>query len=117
MGNGHGALAGLVQLCFIVLMILSMWRIFEMAGRPGWASLIPFYNGYVLFEIAGKPGWWLLLLLVPLVNIVIVVIASIGLARSFGKQDMFAAGLVLLPFIFYPILAFGESEYVGPETH
>ena len=36
-----------------------------------------------------------------------------GLARSFGKGTGFAVGLILAPIIFYPMLAFGKSEYIG----
>jgi hypothetical protein len=33
------------------------------------------------------------------------------LARAFGHGRGFTAGLIFLPFIFYPILAFGDSQY------
>jgi len=36
------------------------------------------------------------------------------LSKSFGKTEGFTAGLVLLPFIFFPILAFGDARYLGP---
>ena len=38
----------------------------------------------------------------------------ISLARQFGKSYRFAFGLIFLPFIFYPILAFGKLKY-NPE--
>lgn len=34
-------------------------------------------------------------------------------AQSFGHSKWTAVGLFLLPFIFFPILAFGRSRYVG----
>jgi len=33
------------------------------------------------------------------------------LSKRFGKYDYFVFGLILLPFIFYPILGFGDDEY------
>ena len=36
------------------------------------------------------------------------------LANAFGKGGGFAAGVILLGFIFFPILAFGSSQYQGP---
>jgi len=101
----------IIQLAIIIFIIAAMWKVFTKAGKPGWAILIPFYNLYILLKVAGKPGWWLILLLIPIVNIIISIIAAIGIANNFGKGVGFAIGLLLLPFIFYPILAFGSAEY------
>ena len=95
-----------------VLLAASLWRIFKKAGRPGWPALVPFYNGYITVEIAGKPGWWILLYLVPIVDIVVAAIVNVELARKFGKSTGFGVGLLLLPFIFYPMLADGDAAYV-----
>ena len=112
MENGGGSILGtLISLAIAILIIVSVWKVFIKAGRPGWASIIPFYNIYVLLQIAEKPGWWLILFLIPFVNIVIWVITAIGVANNFGKGGGFGVGLFLLPFIFYPILAFGEATY------
>jgi len=101
----------IIQLAIIIFIIAAMWKVFTKAGKPGWAILIPFYNLYILLKIAGKPGWWLILLFIPIINIIIAIIAAIGIAANFGKGVGFAIGLILLPFIFYPILAFGSAEY------
>ena len=106
-----GAGFWIVMILYAVLMIVSYWKIYEKAGQPGWASLIPIYNAWVLLQIIGKPGWWILLMLIPCVNIVIAVIVYIELAKVFDKSVGFAVGLLLLPFIFFPILAFSDAEY------
>lgn len=103
----------LVMLAIFVLMIICMWIIFSKAGQPGWASIIPIYNLYVMCKIAGKPGWWLLLLFIPLVGIVIGIILVIAIAQNFGKGAGFGIGMLFLPVIFYPILAFGSAQYCG----
>jgi hypothetical protein len=90
-----------------------MWKVFEKAGQPGWASIIPIYNCYILLKIASKPGWWLILMFIPLVNLVIAFITYLGIAENFGKSTGFAVGLFFLPFIFFPILAFGDAQYSG----
>ena len=92
-------------------MIASLWKIFTKAGQPGWASIIPIYNVIVLLKIAGKPLWYIILLIIPLVNIVVGILVLIELAKNFGKGVGFAIGLILLPIIFYPILAFGDAKY------
>lgn len=95
-----------------VLLTTSLWRIFKKAGRPGWLALVPFYNGYITVEIAGKPGWWILLYFVPIVDIFVAAIVNVELVRKFGKSTGFGVGLLLLPFIFYPMLADGDAAYV-----
>ena len=49
--------------------------------------------------------------LIPIVNIVVWILALAGLAANFGKGGGLVVGLLLLPFIFYPILGFGSAEY------
>ena len=99
----------------VVINIVANWRIYQKAGKPGWASIIPFYNAIVLLEIVGKPWWWLLLMIfVPVVNIVLGVWVTNLLSKSFGQGVGFTLGLIFLSPIFYPILAFSTMEYHGP---
>ena len=104
----------LFYIAIVVLMIASMWKIFTKAGQPGWAAIIPIYNLYILLKIVGKPGWWLVLFIIPLVNIVFLIITINMLSKSFGKDEGFTIGLLFLGIIFYPILAFGDAKYIGP---
>ena len=99
----------------VIILIAAVWKIFEKAGKPGWAALIPFYNVIVLLEIVGKPWWWLLLMIFVPVGQLIWGIWTINLlSKSFGKNEGFTIGLLFLSFIFYPILGFGNAEYQGP---
>lgn len=104
----------ILVIAFAILMIASMWKVFEKAGQPGWAAIIPIYNIYIMTKIGGKPGWWLLLFLIPIVNYVFVIWLYNMISKSFGKDEGFTAGLVLLGFIFWPILGFGSAKYLGP---
>lgn len=105
----------IVLLVIAVFAIICMWKIFTKAGQPGWASIIPFYNYYVLFEIAWGNGLLFLLLLIPAANFVVLIILWVKLAQSFGHSAAFAIGLLFLPIIFLPMLAFGSSQYIGPQ--
>lgn len=99
-----------------VVSIFAMWILFTKADEAGWKSIIPFYNTYTLFRIAGRNGWGFLLLLIPLVNIVVLLMVSIDLAKHFGKDAFFGViGLFFFSFIGYLILAFGDAKYVGPK--
>ena len=106
-----GGIGGIVGLLLGILCVIGMWKIFTKAGQPGWACLIPIYNAYIICKIAGKPGWWVILLLVPIANIVVGILLTVALAKSFGKGVGFAIGMLLLSFIFYPILGFGDATY------
>lgn len=108
---GFGLIGFIIWLAIIVLIIAAMWKVFTKAGQPGWGVLIPIYNVYLLCKVAGKPGWWLLLMFIPLVNIIIAIMVALGVAENFGKGGGFAVGLFLLPFVFYPILGFGDATY------
>ena len=98
----------------IVFTIAGMWKAFEKAGREGWAAIIPIYNLVVMCEISGKPGWWAILCMLPYVSVVFQIIVAIEMAKSFGKGAGFGVGMAFLPFVFYPMLGFGDAEYVGP---
>jgi len=99
---------------FVILLLISLWKIFEKAGVPGWKGIIPIYNMYILLKIVGKPGWWLILFFIPLVNVVFLIWTYNMLSKSFGKDEAFTVGLAFLGFIFFPILAFGSAKYLGP---
>jgi len=104
----------LIQLAIVVLYIVGMWKVFAKAGQPGWAAIIPIYNVYILLKIAGRPGWWLLLFLIPIVNLVIAILVAIDVAKAFGKGVGYGLGLFFLGFIFYPMLGLGDDAYRGP---
>ncbi len=106
--------ATVAQVAIVLVLGASLWQIFNKAGAPGWAAVVPFYNVVVLAEVVGRPWWWVLLLFVPIAQFIVLILLAVDLARSFGKGIGFAIGMVFLPFIFFPILAFGSAEYLGP---
>ncbi len=117
------AMAGIASMMFvmmaiyavlIIIMVVSHWKIFAKAGKPGWASIIPIYNVIVLLEIIGRPTWWVVLYFIPFANIIVALINVFDLSKSFGKEAGFGILLVLLPIVGFPMLAFGSSKYVGP---
>ncbi|HYE55337.1 MAG TPA: DUF5684 domain-containing protein [Chitinophagaceae bacterium] len=106
----------ILYIALIVLMIASQWKLYVKAGEPGWAAIIPIYNMIVLLKIIGKPTWWIVLMLIPVVNLIFAIWAVNLLAKSFGKDSGFTLGMIFLPFIFYPVLAFGDAQYLGPQS-
>src|SRR5438105_12218673 len=70
-GKPPSPLSMIVGLLIALLLIVAMWKVFTKAGQPGWASIIPIYNLYIWCKIVGRPGWWILLMLIPCVNIIV----------------------------------------------
>jgi len=119
-GSGGTIFALAIYLIIAILTLIGFWKVLEKGGESGAWSLLwltgclyPFAF-WPMAKISGRPPWWSILLYVPLVNIVILAIISIDVAKSFGKGTGYGIGLWLLPFIFYPMLGFGSSTYVGP---
>ena len=116
-GAAGGAIAGAL-LFFIVLAIViqfiswaGMWKTASKAGQVGILACIPIVQVIIWLLIAKKPLWWILLFFVPLVNIVVIVIVMNGISNRFGRGVGTTLGLIFLPFIFWPILVFGDAEY------
>jgi len=119
---GSGALAAFLGAYFLFILVIwvisiaGMWKTFEKAGKPGWAAIIPIYNIVIMLEIVGKPMIWILWLIIPCVNIVFSIWLTNLVSKSYGKSEGFTIGLIFLPFIFWPILGFGDARYLGPSA-
>ena len=90
-----------------ILMVFSWWKIFSRSNQSGWKVLIPFFNLFVLTKILKKPVWWIVIYTLAPINHIII---SLQIAKLFEKKILFAIGLILLPFIFYPILALSKPK-------
>lgn len=111
-----GILAALGAWIFILsaiglLIIIAKWVIYEKAGRKGWESIIPIYNLVVAFEFLDIPMWMIILLFIPGANVAVPIVMAIKMAERFGKPSGYAVGLIFLPYVFYPMLAFGKAEF------
>ena len=120
MDETYAVAAGILMVYWVIVLVIAvvclvgMWKMFVKAGKPGWGAIIPFYNMYCLFEMSFGTGWLFLLLFVPCVNAVIMIVIWIKLAQAFGKGAAFGVGILFLPFIFLPMLGFGDAQFIGP---
>lgn len=106
----------LIVLVMDIIFIVAYWKMFVKAGEAGWKSIIPLYSHYILFRIAGRNGWWFLALLVPIVNIFVLLMLAIDLAKHFGKSTAFGViAIWIFSIIGYLILGLGDAKYVGPK--
>jgi hypothetical protein len=107
---------GLAMLAVVAVCVVANWKLYEKAGKEGWASIIPVYNLAVLLEIVKRPIWWVVLMFIPIVNIITIFIVSWDLAKAFGKDLAYGVGLFFLGIVFVPMLAFGDARYVYAQT-
>ncbi|GCF15176.1 hypothetical protein Harman_31110 [Haloarcula mannanilytica] len=101
----------LFQLLLAVIQIAGMWMVFEKADYAGWKAIIPIYDLYIMLKIGENPWWWLVLLLVPILNIYAWYKIHAGVARAFGRGIGFGLGLAFLGILFFPLLGFGDFQY------
>ena len=94
---------------FAVLTAISgygFWQLFVKAGRKGWEAIVPFYSQYIQAKLTGRPTWWVILLLVPIVNIFIFYNLYLDFIHCFGKRRFWEnAAAVVVPFIVLPMWA------------
>lgn len=114
-----------ISLIIIVFEVIALWKLFEKAGKPGWASIIPIYNTIILYEIIGYNWYYIFITFlsgIPLIGGVVVILfnisSNIKLAKSFNQTAGFGIGLAFLSPIFIPILAFSKNiNYIGPNVN
>lgn len=129
----------IISLVIAILKLIGTWKMLTKAGESGWKSLIPFYNQWTLCKVAGiSPYWVLEIIVVSMINTVLngilgsnvisgilslivyantiyfLVILSISLAKSFGKDTGFGVATVFFSFITYPMMGMGSATYAGP---
>ena len=118
--SSAGLVAAFVGAYFFFILIIwlitaiGMWKMFEKAGKPGWAAIVPIYNIIVLLEITGQPIWYLIMLFIPLVNIIFSIMILNSLSKSYGQVIGTTLLFLFLPFIGFPMVGFGSAKYVGP---
>lgn len=103
-------------LFLLIFPIICYWKIFNKAGKPGWACIVPIYNLVVMIEIAKKPMWYIAMFFIPIANIVFAIMLLDAFVKQFGKSSGFTVGMIFLNIIFLPILAFGDARYQGAEN-
>ncbi len=113
---------GMILLAGYVVCLIGMWKVFTKAGQPGWAVLIPIYNVIVLLRVAGLPWYWvfaLFLQIIPIIGLLAFMVLAVmclhRISTRFGQGVGFTIGLTLLSPIFFLILGFGSSKYVGEQ--
>lgn len=99
-------------LLFFTMTYEAIWMIYQKAGKKGWSSIVPVYNIIILLRIVKKPVMWIFLLFIPVINLIFAIWICNLLSLRFGKKEGFTIGLILLPFIFFPLLGLSKLKYI-----
>ena len=106
----------ILLLAYIAVLFVCLPKIFAKAGAPSWAGYVPGYNLFVWNRILGKPWYWVILLLVPGINLLMLIIYNVNTSIAFNERTVKEHVVaVLTPWITLPRLAFKEEhKWVGP---
>ena len=110
---GFGILSisiAIISLIISIVMLISLIKIFTRNRKPGWGVIIPIYNFILMSEIAEVKSIYVILLFVPIVNIYARYVIYKGIAKKYNKSSGYAVGMLLVPFIFFPMLAFKKED-------
>lgn len=105
----------LIALVLTVVMFAGYWKVFTKMGLPGWMGIIPFVNVYMLFKARGQhePVVWLILSLIPCINIIAMWFLANDTAEIFGKELGWKLFLFFIPGISHLVLGFGSDQAVA----
>lgn len=113
-GSVLGIVSAVIAIAITLVVLAGIWKTFQKAGQPGWAAIIPIYNLYVMLKIGRNAWWWVLVILfVPIVNLYGLYKMYRGVSNAFGLGIGTTLGLWFLPFIFWPLLGFGNYRHQG----
>lgn len=107
----------IIPLLFTIPTVFA-WKLFVKAGKPGYYSLIPFFNLFVMLQIIKKPLWWLVLLIIPFLNVFVYMLMLVELVKCFGKYGLGQQFLaVIVPFVYLPVISLEkDTAYADPKS-
>lgn len=105
----------IVAIALSIFYIICWWRIYEKAGQPGWAALIPFYNTVVMLRVGGMNPWWTVAFYLPLFANFALRLAMIFSAPGLHLIMVLMVVLLLslIPLVLWIILSHRISKAFG----
>lgn len=116
----------LIVLLYSVPLMVTMWRLAEKAGKPGWTQIVPYYNLFVQNEIAGTPSYYPIVATIcsvaavlpfvgvftPVVGTVFSILILVGMLQRFTLTSGQIALIILLPIV--AVFSLKDVAYRGP---
>ncbi len=104
-------LLGFVIDGLIFFKMLGLYMIFQKAGEKGWKAVVPFLDIYTLFKIVDMNPLWIISLIVPFLNIVVLTFAYYKLATHFGHGAGYTVGMLLLNPLFFSLIGLSKDKF------
>jgi signal peptidase I len=106
----------IINIVLLIALQIGLWKIFVKAGRQAWEAFIPGYNFWIWLKLVEKPWWWMILLLIPGVNIMIYLIMVYLTIRNFEvEKPLEYIGGTVFSFFYLPYLGFSDKyRFMGP---
>lgn len=104
---------------FFGVMALLQYRVAHKTGNSdtAWWAFIPILNTILLIQMARKPMWWVVLLMIPVVNMVVFFILWIQTAKNAGSSAFwgFLCMFPLINLVALFMIAHGSHAYTYPD--
>ena len=99
----------------IILIQISLWKIYKKIGKPGWMSLIPIYNIYVLIKSITKKNYLVVLWIFLIIEYILNIICTNKMFQVFYEKsinnylnmvyfEFFRVSLMMLSYIIFAII-------------
>ena len=107
----------ILVLWFYVLPSIGLFTILKKTDYPPWAAFIPVYNTIIVLKVVHRPIWWIVFLLIPGVNAILIVLLSAELIMAFGRVSFLSRLLaVLFPGFYFLYIGLSQNvNYCGIE--
>ena len=100
-----------LTLVYSILIMLGGNKIFKKANQKEVTAYYPILNLFTMLEITDTSIYLGILFFVPALNVIALSIMLYRLGKVFNTSITYKIGLVLLPIVCYPLLAFGTYQY------
>ena len=101
----------LMTVGYSILIMLGGKKIFKKASQKEITAFYPILNLFTMLEITDTSIYLGILFFIPVLNVLANSIMLYRLGKVFNTGFMYQVGLVLMPIIFYPLLAYGNKQY------
>lgn len=93
------------------LIMIGGNKIFDKAHKDPKSSYYPILNLFVMFEVVEMSSFLGILLFIPILNLIPLTVMLYKLGKIFNTGTMYIIGLIIMPIVFYPMLAFSKRKY------
>jgi len=101
----------------LVVIGVALWKLAERTKEePKWFAFVPILNVVLLLRLARRPMWWIILCMIPIVNLVTFILIMMSLSARFGLNKWWGLVAPLTPFNFILLYYIAYGTGGGAES-